>query len=100
MSAVNAAEVVTKLAERGMNADLAMRTLSGLAIEVVAFDIEQAALTGALRPSTRTAGLSLGDRACLALGKLRRLPVMTAERAWTPLAEAIGVEIIQIREVS
>ncbi len=98
LSAVNAAEVISKLAERGMPADLARTALLATAVEIVPFDLDQAELVGAMRPLTRSAGLSLGDRACLALAKLRGLPAVTAERVWASLADTIGVEIVQIRE--
>jgi PIN domain nuclease of toxin-antitoxin system len=97
MSAVNAAEVIAKLAERGMAAAMARDAIVATSVEIVPFDLDQAELAGALRPLTRSAGLSLGDRACLALAKLRRLPALTAERAWSPLADVVGVEIVQIR---
>jgi ribonuclease VapC len=86
VSAVNLSEVATKLAERGVpDADIAT-ALGGLGFDVVA---------ASLRVATRRAGLSLGDRACLALAKLRRLPVMTADKAWAGLD--LGVEIALIR---
>ena len=97
MSAVNAAEVISKLTGRGMPADLAESALAATAVEVAPFDLDQAATVGVLRPITRAAGLSLGDRACLALAKHRGLPAMTAERVWASVADAVGVEIIQIR---
>ena len=98
ISAVNAAEVISKLTERGMAAELARNALVQTGATIVAFDLDQAAVVGALRPLTRTAGLSLGDRACLALAKRRGLPAMTADAAWVGLAEAVGVEVVMIRE--
>jgi len=66
-----------------------------LGISVEAFDAGLAYLAGLLRPQTKGIGLSLGDRACLALGRHMRLPVLTADRAWAKLR--VGVEIRVIR---
>jgi ribonuclease VapC len=94
ISTVNFAEIVSKLCERGMPADQARTAVETIGIDVVAFDIEQALVTGDLRNRTRSAGLSLGDRACLALASQRKLPAITADTAWTSLS---GFEIIIIR---
>jgi ribonuclease VapC len=50
---------------------------------------------GALRVGTKKAGLSLGDRACIALAKELGLPAMTADKAWTRAAS--GVEVVLLR---
>jgi ribonuclease VapC len=94
MSSVNAAEVVSKLCERGMPSDQALSTLEALGVLIVDFDAEQARLTGELRPKTREAGLSLGDLACLALAAMRQLPAMTADAAWSSLS---GLNAVLIR---
>jgi ribonuclease VapC len=61
----------------------------------VDFDKSQAKTAGALLPQTRSIGLSLGDRACLALGMTLKAPIYTADRAWKKLR--LGVEIRVIR---
>ena len=61
ISAVNAAEVISKLVERGMPADMARSTLIDTGIEIVPFDLDQAEVAGALRAKTKAQGLSLGD---------------------------------------
>ncbi len=94
ISAVNLAEVVSKLSERGMPAADARQAVEGMGVEVVPFDDEQAQLTGALRPATRLLGLSLGDRACLALAQLRSIPAVTADRAWQQVS---GLTVVLIR---
>ncbi|MBI3974050.1 MAG: hypothetical protein HY332_22460 [Chloroflexi bacterium] len=66
-----------------------------LGLEVVDFDAALAHVTGWLRPVTRAAGLSLGDRACLALGQQRRLPVLTADQSWQSLSLGITVQVIR-----
>lgn len=85
LSTVNLAEIVAKLCERGMPAEEATSLIYSIGVEVAEFDAEQATRSGALRVSTRGAGLSLGDRACLALAQMRRLPVLTADTAWGQL---------------
>jgi PIN domain nuclease of toxin-antitoxin system len=69
--------------------------VAGLALRVVAFDEPQARAAARLRASTRHAGLSLGERACRALGLTLGRPVVTADRAWAELN--VGAEIVLIR---
>jgi ribonuclease VapC len=95
LSAVNLSEVVTKSVDLGMTLEEARLVTAGLPCQVVPFDGEQAYLAGALRPATRPFGLSLGDRACLALGLRSGCAVVTADRRWAECA--VGVEIIPIR---
>ncbi len=95
MSAVNFCEVLTKLHDDGLNAAQADAALSVMDLRVVAFGSAQARAAALLRSATRRAGLSLGDRACLALGAERGCPVVTADRVWGSLD--VGVEIIVIR---
>ena len=94
LSSVNFAEVVSRLCERGMPVVEARQAVESLDIEIVPFEVEQATTAGALRPLTRALGLSLGDRACLALAQVRGLQVLTADRAWGALA---GFDITLIR---
>ena len=95
MSAVNLSEVLTRLPEIGVPERETAAAVERLNLRVVAFDEPQARATALLRPVTRQAGLSLGDRACLALGRARGCPVVTADRVWATVD--IGVEIILIR---
>ncbi|MEI7610034.1 MAG: type II toxin-antitoxin system VapC family toxin [Rhodospirillaceae bacterium] len=94
VSAVNLAEVVSKLCERGMPADEVLLAVAALGVDIVPYEGEQARLTGELRPRTRAAGLSLGDRACLALARLRGLPALTADAAWVGACDG---EVVLIR---
>lgn len=48
-----------------------------------------------LRPLTKTRGLSLADRACLALAHRLQLPVLTADRDWTELDLGITIKLIR-----
>jgi PIN domain nuclease of toxin-antitoxin system len=95
ISAVNVAEIATKLAERGDFASAIRQTVGRLELEVVPYDDEQAIQTGLLRPLTRVAGLSLGDRACIALARQTSLPVVTADRIWASLQLGVTVHLIR-----
>lgn len=96
MSAVNYAEVIAKLVDRGGDVALVGRALEQLHIAVVDFDRVQAVQVGSLRQATRQAGLSFGDRACLALAKSRGLIALTADRAWAALeVPDLSVELIR-----
>ncbi len=97
ISAVNAAEVISKLAERGMPADMAKSALLDTGIDIIPFDLEQAELVGILRAATRSYGLSLGDRACLALAKLAQGQAVTADRTWLSI-EDLGNDVVLFRD--
>ena len=95
ISAVNFAEAVTKLVEKGMTVDLARTALGVANIDVVDFGRELAEQTGGLVARTKSAGLSLGDRACLALAARERAPAITGDRAWSKLGLEIEVRLIR-----
>jgi PIN domain nuclease of toxin-antitoxin system len=92
---VNLAEVHTKLSERGQAGRQALAQILSAMEETVPFTEEHAALTGSLRASTIPLGLSLGDRACLALGITLEAEVYTAERLWTQLSLPCSVHLIR-----
>ena len=95
ISAVNCSEVVAKIVERGGTAGLATAMLDPLHLDIVVSDRLQAVRAGELRAVTRAAGLSFGDRACLALADLRHFAVMTADRAWGTLGLSMRIEFIR-----
>lgn len=95
ISAVNYAEVVTKLIDRGMTPEGIADSLIDMDLDVRAFDPAQAEQAGLLRSRTRQAGLSLGDRACLALAAQLGLPVVTGDKAWARLDLDIPVEVFR-----
>jgi PIN domain nuclease of toxin-antitoxin system len=97
LGAVNFAEVLAKLVDRGLPIGEAAQAIVILGLEIVPFSDEQARLSAEFRPATRGAGLSLGDRACLALARDRGLPAVTAERRWAEIADAVGVVVDVIR---
>jgi ribonuclease VapC len=94
-SAVNLAEVQTKLVDGGMDPQEAWdATLSSVG-NAADFTSLHAEITGNLIPQTRALGLSLGDRACLALGISLNLPVYTADQAWRKLKLGIRIHVIR-----
>ena len=95
ISAVNLSEVVAKLTEAGMSEEAVRSALEDIEIDVHPFDRESAYRTGVLRTATKKLGLSLGDRACIALGGQLQRPVLTADRNWRDLK--LGLEIRLIR---
>ncbi len=95
MSTVNISEVTAKLAEAGIRERDIRMAVGGLVLDIVPFDAEQAVEAGMLRRATKAAGLSLGDRACLALAKRLGVPAATADLAWRRVDT--GVELTLIR---
>ena len=95
ISAVNLSEVLERLCSGGLSETAADAAVAELSLRVADFDEPQARLAAYLRPQTRRPGLSLGDRACLALGLQLDRPVITADRAWASLD--VGVEVVAIR---
>ena len=95
ISAVNLSEVLQKSAAAGVSTEGLEADLQAVGIRVYAFDAEDAASAAELWPSTRKLGLSLGDRACLALARRLHAPAYTADRAWT----AVKVPGVVVRTV-
>ncbi|KAA9011847.1 type II toxin-antitoxin system VapC family toxin [Sphingobium limneticum] len=92
VSAVNYHEVLAKLIDRGVEPNEASAMLAELDIDIIAVDREQANIGGAFRAVTRSAGLSLGDRSCLALAQIRGGVAVTVNQAWAMLDIPIQVE--------
>ncbi|SDF38188.1 PIN domain nuclease, a component of toxin-antitoxin system (PIN domain) [Thermus arciformis] len=95
ISAVNLAEVAGKLKARGKDPERIVRRLVAMGLEVLPFTLEEALEAGALDPLTRPLGLSLGDRACLAAGKVRGLAVLTADRTWAGAVPGVEVAVVR-----
>jgi PIN domain nuclease of toxin-antitoxin system len=95
MSSVNLAEVQSKLVALGWDADQAWKDCTGFVDQVVPFTMEQAKRTGDLVSATRSLGLSLGDRVCLALALEQNAPVYTTDRSWRHLK--LDLKIIVLR---
>ena len=94
MSSVNLCEVFTKLLEDEVNADDVWDTFFALDINIVDFDASFAMKTSALRISTKHLGLSLADRACLALAIQEKTSAVTADKTWSKLT-LCPVELIR-----
>ena len=95
ISTVNLAEVVTRLTLIGMSSADIEQILNLLGLESVVFDEEQALQAGIMATMTQEFGLSLGDRACLALGVLTNTPVLTADRAWQNVSLPVEIKLIR-----
>jgi ribonuclease VapC len=95
ISTVNLSEILAKAAELPEGLETAKTVLQGLQLQVVPFDEQQAEMAAKLRPATRSLGLSLGDRCCLALGMVEKVPVMTTDRNWKDLQLGIKIQVIR-----
>ena len=93
VSAVNLAEVYAKLADVGGTEARIAQAMGSLHLRVDPFDDEQARKAGMLRPHTKALGLSLGDRACLALAQHRGATALTTDRAWTHVSGDLSISI-------
>ncbi len=95
MSTVNFSEVLGRFARAGQDVGVVAQKLLAIPLELVDFSAPQAAIAAALVASTQALGLSLGDRACLALARERRIPALTADRAWRWLNVGIQIETVR-----
>jgi PIN domain nuclease of toxin-antitoxin system len=100
ITTINWAEVLSKLAEHGVapeavRARLVSQHVLGTTLLLYDFDDRLALEVGRLRPLTKSFGLSISDRACIALGTQLELPVVTADRAWSALQLGITVQVIR-----
>jgi PIN domain nuclease of toxin-antitoxin system len=95
IGAVNLTEVVAKLIEDGVPEAQIRMAIGRLELDVHAFDANHAYAAGNLRGTTRALGLSLGDRACLALAQSLGALALTADRSWARLDLGIAIEVIR-----
>lgn len=95
ISAVNLAELASKFVDAGMPLAEIPNLLAALKLNVQPFDASFALESGNLRAMTRTLGLSLGDRACLALAQRLNATALTADRPWVKLDLGILIECIR-----
>jgi ribonuclease VapC len=86
ISAANYAEVMSRVYERGTTEADATVLWRDLKIAVEPLTEVVAVAAARMRPETRSLGLSLADRCCLALARsLDNATVVTADRAWKSL---------------
>jgi ribonuclease VapC len=95
IGAVNYSEVVGKLVETGIDEATVDSLIDKLQLTVIPFDRTQARFAGSLRATTRKLGLSLGDRACLALAAAEGATALTCERIWTKFEAPCKVEALR-----
>ncbi len=95
ISSVNWSEVVQKIRAKGSSTQHLGTLFAGLGVTIVPFAVTTAEVTADLYPQVKHLGLSLGDRACLALGLETGREVFTADRDWTTLS--LGVKVRAIR---
>jgi len=97
VTAANQAEIIAKALDRGHSMDSMQLILAELDYDVVDCTAADGLLAGALRTHTRSAGLSLGDRLCLAAALRLKATVLTADRPWLALADTLQLDIRCIR---
>ena len=95
ISAANYAEVVTKLIDIKMTETEIKIVLENLEMMIKTVDESQAWFTGLLRNKTKKYGLSLGDRACIALAESLNFPILTADKQWNKVD--LSIKVIQLR---
>jgi ribonuclease VapC len=95
ISTVNLSEVIAKLIKHGMPEKVAIDIVSSLGLRIVDFDQDMAYRTAALITVTLKAGLSLGDRACLAMAQKLKLPAITADKTWGKLDLSCDIKLVR-----
>jgi ribonuclease VapC len=97
VSTVNVAEVYTYAAINGFPTEAIDAFFADTGIAIEPFSQDQAVTAGVFAAKTRKAGLSIGDRACLALGAAHDAEVLTADHPWEAVANDLGVAITLLR---
>ncbi len=97
VSTVNVAETYTIAERKSLHSDLVRGFFEYPGIDIVPLSLVQAEIAGRMATLTNVAGLSLGDRCCLALAISERAQVLTADRVWLQFAEPLGITIKSIR---
>ena len=95
ISSVNVAEVYGRLLRDAFRPDEFRGLIDALDVQVRAFTEEHAYLAGRMEPATRTLGLSLGDRACLALALDLGIPALSGDRQWTQANVGVVIELFR-----
>jgi PIN domain nuclease of toxin-antitoxin system len=95
VNAANLAEVVARLVDYGYTDEAMDESITSLQLSIVEFQRTNAHESGLLRHTTKSAGLSVGDRACLALAREMNVPAVTADRIWATLNLGIDIQLIR-----
>ena len=94
ISTVNLSEVADVLLRNKFDADSMIARLSDQ-VAVEPFTHEDALAAAAMSPPTRRQGLSLGDRACLALAHRLDATALTADREWSRLKLGVSIRLLR-----
>lgn len=97
VSTLTVQETVSKLCQNGVSMSEAEELILSLGLTIEVLDLTLAFAAGAMFALTKPYGLSHGDRACLALGQKLAVPVVTADKAWSKVADDLNLKIEQFR---
>lgn len=96
MSAVNVTETLSVLQRTNIFSEEGLTLITDIVTTIVPFDLEQAEQVAKLHPLVQPQGLSLADRACIALGIKLQIPIYTADRIWDELKlDNIDIRLIR-----
>ncbi len=95
ISSVNIAEIAAYLSRNGINLETIQRVIARFSFEIVPLSLDLSLYAGSLYLQTKAHGLSLGDRACLALALSRNLPVLTADAIWQKLDLPVEIKLLR-----
>ena len=95
VSSVNWSEVLQKLNRADADTQAITSALKALGLEIIAFNEDDASIAASLWPETKSLGLSLADRACLATGRRLKLTVVTADKVWQSLDAEQKIKLIR-----
>jgi PIN domain nuclease of toxin-antitoxin system len=95
VSAVNWSEVVQKALARGIDIDNLRTEIEALGVRIEVFDAGAAENTAKMWAETKEIGLSLGDRACLALARSQGATAVTADKAWAKLDIGVSIQVVR-----
>jgi PIN domain nuclease of toxin-antitoxin system len=99
ISTVNFAEVISVVNRELFKSEAdrieGLKLITDTLPQIIDFDVNQAIISGELDSITKKYGLSLGDRACLALAKYKNIPVLTADKTWSKLNLGIKIKLIR-----
>lgn len=95
ISTVNVSEIISVLVRDGVYSNEVSNYLESTFLHIEDFNLNQAKIAGSLFDKTKKYGLSFGDRACLALAKEKKLPVLTADKVWKKVDVGVDIKLIR-----